>query len=224
MIIRLLLLIAFVVVVLIIRKQFKSTPKPERKKFLWKYGLSIGAIVLILLALTGRIHWIGAVIAALLPLARQALPMLVRFQWQHGRETSTATLHMLFDPDTQQLSGQVLAGPFAGQTLQSLGLEQLQLLLDYCQSNDPQSTNLLASYLNQRFGNQWQQQQSSGSSNLDAEEAYALLGLTPDTNREEIIQAHRKLMQKVHPDRGGNDYLAAKLNQAKDLLLKLHSH
>lgn len=57
------------------------------------------------------------------------------------------------------------------------------------------------------------------SSQLTEEEAWQLLGLQPGAAREEIIQAHKRLIQKLHPDRGGNDYLAAKLNAARDLLL-----
>jgi hypothetical protein len=57
------------------------------------------------------------------------------------------------------------------------------------------------------------------SSQLTEEEAWQLLGLQPGAPREDIIQAHKRLIQKLHPDRGGNDYLAAKLNAARDLLL-----
>ena len=60
----------------------------------------------------------------------------------------------------------------------------------------------------------------SASANLSIEEAYEVLGLDRGASREDIIEAHRRLMQKFHPDRGGNDYLAARINQAKDLLLK----
>ena len=57
------------------------------------------------------------------------------------------------------------------------------------------------------------------SGGMNEEEARAVLGVGPDATREEIIQAHRRLMQRLHPDRGGSDHLAAKLNAAKDLLL-----
>jgi len=60
---------------------------------------------------------------------------------------------------------------------------------------------------------------ASNNEALDEEEALQLLGLKPGASREDITQSHKKLMQKLHPDRGGNDYLAAKLNAARDLLL-----
>ena len=58
------------------------------------------------------------------------------------------------------------------------------------------------------------------NSEMTTEEASSILGIDVDASKEEIIEAHRKLIQKIHPDRGGNDYLAAKINQAKDFLLK----
>ncbi len=159
---RLIVLIALIVAVVIIMKLIRNTPQEKKQGLYWKLGLSGLAIVLILLAVTGRIHWIGAMIGALIPIVRRSLPFLIRvfpfFQQYLGAKNQT--------------------------------------------------------------GNNGQPPPPSSNGDMDENSAYAVLGLSPGATKEEVIQAHRKMMQKVHPDRGGSDYLAAQINQAKELLIR----
>jgi DNA-directed RNA polymerase subunit N (RpoN/RPB10) len=77
----------------------------------------------------------------------------------------------------------------------------------------------LFSSKNQSSFNQFKQ---SNTSSMDAAEAYEVLGLTKNCSRKDILQAHKKLILSLHPDKSGNNYLAGKINQARDTLLKLH--
>ncbi len=80
-------------------------------------------------------------------------------------------------------------------------------------------------FINRLYQQQTQNQQQTqtppthGKQQMTTEEAMEVLALKPDYSKEDVIKAHRRMMQKVHPDRGGSDYLAAQINQAKDVLL-----
>ncbi len=71
----------------------------------------------------------------------------------------------------------------------------------------------------QQKSSQQSSQQAARNGNMSQAEALAVLGLKPGASREEIMQTHKRMMQKMHPDRGGSDHLAAQINKAKDTLL-----
>ena len=135
---------------------------------------------------------------------------------------------MTLDHDTGRMNGEVLAGTFRGRQLNGLTLAELLALLEFCRSEDRESAILLESYLDKMHGDAWHNgngtereatDRTSSTAAMDYREALEILGLSPDAKQQEIIQAHRRLMQKLHPDRGGSNYLASKINQAKDVLL-----
>ena len=135
---------------------------------------------------------------------------------------------MELDHDTGAVEGRVVAGHFAGQDLMALGeMDTRQLFAEI--EGDPDSISLLESWLDaNREG--WREyfaqtggaeQPSESAPGLDPlAEAYAVLGLQPGATDDQIRAAHRDLMKGVHPDHGGSSYLAARINAARDLLLK----
>ena len=143
----------------------------------------------------------------------------------------SAHLEMELDHDTGEMDGTVLTGRLKGTRLSSLSREEIiSLYVDF--RSDPDSVSLLESFLD-RYHSDWRdhvdsddsrkQKDPSGFDNMTRQEAYQILGLEPDASAEEIHQAWRRLMKGVHPDSGGSDFLAAKINAAKDLLLKQES-
>lgn len=138
----------------------------------------------------------------------------------------TAYLEMSLDHATGAMAGKVLRGRFAGRSLSELSQTDASDLLAEFRSNDPQAAQLYEAYLD-RLSPGWAGARTSGSSNragtsraMGVEEAYLVLGLNPGASREDVQAAHRNLMKRFHPDQGGSTYIAAKVNEAKDVLLK----
>ena len=233
------LLLVALVAVLVLFSWYKRVPKAKQRRFRNRALLIGGGIILLLALITGRLHPLFAALAALVPLAYRAIGLYQTFSTIRGftqrmkagaspgptpgqtSEIETAFLSMRLDHDTGEMDGTVLRGRYEGRTLRELGLPELLELLDECRA-DRQSMAVMEAYLD-RVHEDWRghRRPPPGRSpdGMSEDEARAVLGVGPDATREEIVQAHRRLMQRLHPDRGGSDYLAAKLNAAKDLLL-----
>jgi len=197
-------------------------------------GLSAIGLGLILLAAIGRLPWVFGLVGGLLWLLVALLSSRKqrRDDRPHEQESrggqsvvETQFLRMTLDHETGEVAGQVLAGRFAGFAFDALSLEQLlDLLTDYA-GEDDESAALLRAYLDRTYGNGWQEppRGDSNREGLSGEmtrgDAYAILGLEDGASDEQIIAAHGRLIQRLHPDRGGSTFLAAKINQARDLLL-----
>ncbi|MEZ5787122.1 MAG: DnaJ domain-containing protein [Xanthobacteraceae bacterium] len=135
---------------------------------------------------------------------------------------------MELDHDTGAMHGRVLAGRLAGVPLDTIDVANLAALLAEV---DEESQALLGAYLDRRSPG-WRDDAQAGdpagdfgasrSGKMTEEEAYQILGLQPGASAEDIGRAHRVLMKKLHPDQGGSTYLAARVNHAKDVLLRRH--
>jgi hypothetical protein len=149
-----------------------------------------------------------------------------RSKGQSSRIT-TEHLEMELDHDTGEMRGRVLKGLFKDRDIDSLSPADMALLWQDCRHTDPQSAQLIEAYLD-RVHPSWREDMARGESDMsrgpdgrmDLEEALDILGLKPGADAEDIRRAHRDLMLKLHPDRGGSTYLAAKINEAKDVALK----
>jgi hypothetical protein len=144
-----------------------------------------------------------------------------------GQTSHVATDHleMDLDHDTGAMTGRVLKGMFQGRSIESLKPAELALLWQDCRFVDPQSAQILEAYLD-RVHATWREDVARGEremrgsdGRMSADEALNILGLAPGASEEDVRRAHRELMLKLHPDRGGSTYLAAQINEAKDVLL-----
>jgi hypothetical protein len=143
----------------------------------------------------------------------------------------TAALEMELDHDTGGLEGLVLAGSHEGRVLGRMGQATLLDLYAELQS-DGESRQLLETYLDSRFP-AWREDLKAdagrgqgvapGSGAMTKEEAYKVLGLETGASAADVRKAHRRLMQRLHPDIGGSPFLAARINEAKDVLLSDHN-
>lgn len=129
----------------------------------------------------------------------------------------TSHLKMTLYHDKAQLDGEVIQGIFQGKKLSSLSLEQLREKRGELLNVDAEGVKLLEGFLDKAHPN-WRQSGETGLP-MNEEEACKILGVTPGSSEEEIRAAHKKLMKQLHPDSGGNSYLAAKINEARDYLL-----
>lgn len=180
-------------------------------------GMAIAAAALAFSILAGR--------KLQLPFGRGAPPS--------GGQTSrvrSAALEMELDHDSGELDGRILCGRFEGRSLSELSDDDLLAFAAEI-TDDSESAALLEAYFDRRFPG-WREDVHADdgagqggpahAGTMTDDEAYQILGVSPGASKSDIVSAHRRLMQKVHPDRGGSSFLAAKINEAKDRLLGKH--
>lgn len=235
--IRVLLAIAAAAIAIYYLWRVRSMPPHKQRSGYIKFLLGLMIALVVVLTLTGRMHWVGAAITGAFVFLRQILPWIIRAlpflnklreQNTQSGESSIQTNHLsaTLDHGSGHIDGEIIEGPHKGWLLSELSIMQLEDLLTHYQAEDEESAELLEAYIDQRRQQADQNTEQQRTANRAASdqsaraEALAILGLDEGSMEEEVVSAHRSLIQKLHPDRGGNDFLAAKINQAKDILLK----
>src|SRR6266446_4163335 len=186
-------------------------------------GIVIAVLAVATLAVSGRLAALLMPLAMLMPLLIRVRSVLDRYRPPSGGQSSTVAtpfLRMNLDHDTGTMEGTILRGRFAGMRLEELAAADLLALLRECRAEDEEGARLLEAYLD-RVRPDWRDELAGerpgggarpASGDMTVEEAYAILGLAPGADAEAIKEAHRRLMVKLHPDHGGSDYLATKIN------------
>lgn len=202
-------------------------------------------VVMVILILGGATAWliVSRGLGALLLALAFLVPMIARWRAagryfrnlggpRPGQSSGVETrfLRMSLDHDTGALDGLVLDGAFRGRRLSELDLQDLEELLRECRLDDPESATVLEAYMervhgaagaagdNGAHGGAYQGAGRAGGT-MTRDEAYEILGLSPGATAEQVKEAHHRLMKKIHPDQGGSNYLATKINQAKSVLI-----
>ena len=227
--------IAALVAVLLLVRGFAYADPKSLLRLLRYFGAAGLGVVTVLMALTGRM-------ALALFLGSMAWGLATGGHiwpagWPHfpgnrtgaNRKSATSSIRadwveMELDHDTGEMRGSVLKGAHAGRNLLDLNRDGVIAVWCEASTNDPESARLLETYLDRNFGTDWReaaggQRGSAGSDAMTRGEAFKILGLLDSATDDEIRAAYRRLMTQIHPDRGGSDYLAAKINQARDVLL-----
>ncbi len=205
-----------------------------------KIQLALIAAGLLLIAMVAmmRAPAFFALIGMALTQAMRAAPLLIKYApWIAknmgleipGMASSTLranSLLLTMNSQTGQIDGTVLQGPFNGRRLSELNNDDLLNFYQTCEKSDPDALQLLQTYISrerkQWTGSHYQQSSSAAQENedLSIREACDILGVKNDASKKMILEAYRVLMRQLHPDKGGSNYLAAKVNAAKQLLLK----
>ncbi len=220
---------------------FNKSSAPSQKTLLY-IALSLAVGILLLLVVTGRLHVLAALGAGLFMILRK-MPWLLRsipiIRWFLKNQTAsgqsanqessleTSLIRMTLDHETGAMDGTIIAGTYTGQRLSTLSVGQLAGLYRSAVLQYQDSVEVLETYFERIYGIHWRAQfdvedvqsdpRSEGT--MSVADAKDILGLNGEYTEKEVTDSHRRLMQKFHPDRGGSNYLAAKINEAKQKLL-----
>ena len=210
--------------------------QPQTAAVVLKTGGGLGALAVAgLLGVRGRLDiaiplgLTGLGLLGWLPWSIPGLGARTRKSAGQVSRVRSAFLEMELDHDTGAMRGRILAGRHEGATLDAL---DVATLAGFLPDIDEESRSLLMAYLDRReplWRENAQADATTGSSRrgwstgkMTEEEAYQVLGVQPGASAKDIGLAHRSLMKKLHPDQGGSTYLAARVNEAKDVLLRRH--
>lgn len=240
----LILIVILAVVGVLLARYLINHAKTSPRKFPSGRQISLGLVfagfvlALAILSSRGSVHWVAPLVGFLAPVFVQLIPALLR-RFRAGNigadtrtqgrtsEVRSAWLCMTLDHDSGHMEGEILLGDHSGKFLSELSRAELLSLREAM--NDTDSLRLLDTWLDRSHAgwrnarqHKTEEENTQGHAQvkMTREEALRVLGLTDKADETEIRSAHKQLMQKLHPDSGGSDYLAAVVNRAREVLLE----
>ncbi|GAB1266302.1 J domain-containing protein [Aurantivibrio infirmus] len=213
--------------------KYNKTPKNLRTQFLRNYGSLLAIGLLLLLIASGKLNVVLGAIGSValliwrnLFLLKKFAPLLFQLAARNPNFSPTIrTKYLKVQIIKGLLYGEIIEGLHKGKSIDELTKDDFGQLSEFYKREDKESLLLLHAYIQQKNtgskfseNNHDQSYQEHSTTEISKKEALEILGLDESATREEINIAHKKLIQRLHPDRGGSTYLAAKVNQAKDIL------
>ena len=214
--IRVLLAIAAAAIAINYLWRIRNMPPHKQRGAYIKFLIGLTVATVIFLTVTGRMHWVGAALTGafvflrqVLPWVIRALPFLNKLRQQNAQAGQSAiqTNHLsaTLDHATGNIDGEVIDGLHKGWLLSELSLEQLEELLTHYQTEDEESAELLAAYIDQRQQQAEQASEEQDSANQTAasesarSEALATLGLRKMRPRKRLLQHTVALFRSCTP-------------------------
>jgi hypothetical protein len=214
------------------QKYLKADPRKLAAALKLGGGIALLAIAALLggrgqIVLAAPLAAAGLALLGWLPFSPAGFGARTRKSQGQVSRVRSAYLDMELDHDSGAMRGTILTGPRQGTSLDALDIATLAHMLAEI---DEESRALLAAYLDRRDAGWREHAQADAAAGrggttrgpMTHQEAYEILGLKPGASSEDIVNAHRTLMKRLHPDLGGTNYLAARVNEAKDTLLGQH--
>jgi len=227
--------VAFVIGLAMILRGLRGATGKQAQRWLWQSMAAISVLVGVFFLLTGRP---GYAIVPALGVAVALLGLAIDAALGPPRKAPTSKvntrfLRLVLDHRTGQVTGYIIAGPFEGKPIEALRVDDLVDLLMLYRREDPESARLIEAYLDRtsptwrdRYGPDGQPKADAYTATarpggaMSRGEALRILGLQLGATADEIRAAHRRMLQEHHPDRGGDPDVAARINQARDVLLE----
>ncbi|HEY7607996.1 MAG TPA: hypothetical protein VIF14_02110 [Alphaproteobacteria bacterium] len=225
--------VALAIGLTLILRGLRGATASQAMRWIWQSIAAVSVVVGIYFLATGRPNYaLVPAFGVLVGLLGWLIDAALRPRKPNTSRVNTRFLRLTLDHRTGQVTGDIVDGPFLHRRIESLRVDELVDLFVYYKREDEPSARLIEAYLDRtsptwraRYGPDGAPKQdaytaSGAGGPMSKSEALRLLGLQLGATADEVRAAHRRKLQEHHPDRGGDPDMAARINQARDVLLE----